>query len=71
MIGAVDPTSDAAGKLQRGDVIQSVNSTPVRTAADVAARGRRGQGGAGARRCCCWSSAARGQARFLPVKLKG
>jgi serine protease Do len=33
----VDPASDAAGKgLRRGDVITSVNRTPVTTAADVA-----------------------------------
>ena len=36
VIGAVDPSSDAAQKLKRGDVISAVNSTPVRTAADVA-----------------------------------
>ncbi len=37
VIGAVDPSSDAAGKgVQRGDVITSVNQAPVATAADVA-----------------------------------
>jgi serine protease Do len=37
VIGAVDPSSDAAGKgVQRGDVITSVNQAPVATAADLA-----------------------------------
>lgn len=35
VISAVDPSSDAGQKLKRGDVISAVNSTPVRTAADV------------------------------------
>ena len=35
-VAGVDPSSDAAGKLRRGDVIVSVNRQPVRTAADVA-----------------------------------
>ena len=36
VVASVDASSDAAGKLKRGDVIQAVNSTPVRTSADVA-----------------------------------
>ena len=37
VIGAVDPSSDAAGKgVQRGDIITSVNQANVATAADVA-----------------------------------
>lgn len=36
VVAAVDSSSDAAGKLKRGDVIQAVNSVPVRTSADVA-----------------------------------
>ena len=35
VVGAVDPSSDAAQKLKRGDVISSINSQPVRSAADV------------------------------------
>ncbi len=36
VIGAVDPSSDAAGKgIQRGDIITSVNQAPVTNAADV------------------------------------
>ena len=36
VVSAVDPSSDAGQKLKRGDVISSINSQPVRTAADVA-----------------------------------
>jgi serine protease Do len=37
VIAQVDPSSDAATKgLKRGDVVTSVNATPVRTGADVA-----------------------------------
>ncbi len=35
VIAAVDPSSDAAAKLKRGDVITAVNGTPVRSAADL------------------------------------
>jgi serine protease Do len=37
VIAAVDPGSDAAGKLKRGDVVSAVNSTPVRTQAELTA----------------------------------
>ena len=36
VIAQVDPSSDAAQKVKRGDVITSINATPVRTGADVA-----------------------------------
>ena len=36
VVVSTDPSSDAGQKLRRGDVISSVNSTPVRTAADIA-----------------------------------
>ncbi|MES2338923.1 MAG: Do family serine endopeptidase [Pseudomonadota bacterium] len=70
VIGAVAPTSDAAGKLQRGDIIQSINSTPVRSAADVTtavAAAKR----AGRPSVLLLVQRGRGPARFLPVKLKG
>ncbi|MBB4155191.1 serine protease Do [Sphingomonas jinjuensis] len=35
VIGSVSDSSDAAGKLRRGDVISAVNGTPVRSAADL------------------------------------
>ena len=37
VVAQVDPASDAGQKLKRSDVIQAVNGTPVRTAADLAA----------------------------------
>lgn len=36
VVVGTDPSADAGQKLRRGDVISSVNSTPVRTPADVA-----------------------------------
>jgi serine protease Do len=36
VIAQVDPTSDAAQKVKRGDVITAINASPVATAADVA-----------------------------------
>ena len=35
VIAAVDPSSDAAAKLKRGDVVTAVNGAPVRSAADL------------------------------------
>lgn len=35
MVAAVDPSSDAASKLKRGDVISAINGQPVRSAADL------------------------------------
>ena len=37
VVTSIDPNSDAASKLQRGDVIMSVNRQPVTSAAEVAA----------------------------------
>ncbi|KQM65566.1 protease [Sphingomonas sp. Leaf17] len=37
VVASVDPSSDAAQKLKRGDVVTSVNRVPVRTAAAMAA----------------------------------
>ncbi len=37
IVAQVDPSSDAAQKLKRSDVISAVNGTPVRTAAELAA----------------------------------
>ncbi len=36
VVAQVDQSSDAAQKLKRGDVVQAVNGTPVRTAAELA-----------------------------------
>ncbi|WP_345907893.1 PDZ domain-containing protein, partial [Sphingomonas sp. UBA4815] len=35
VVAAVDPSSDAASKLKRGDVISAINGQPVRSAADL------------------------------------
>ncbi len=69
VIGAVAPTSDAAGKLQRGDIIQSINSTPVRTAADVTAAVAAAKR-AGRPSVLLLVQRGRGAPQFLPVKLK-
>ncbi len=68
VIGAVDPSSDAAGKgVQRGDVIVSVNQQPVATAADltsaVAAARSAGRGSV-------LVFVQRGPGRAVPVPLK-
>jgi serine protease Do len=68
VIGAVDPSSDAAGKgIQRGDVITSVNQQPVASAADVAAvvTAARTAG-----RGSVLAFVQRGAGRALPVPLK-
>jgi serine protease Do len=70
VIGAVSPTSDAAGKLQRGDVIQSVNGTPVRTAADLA-RAVAAAKAAGRPQVLVLAMRGRNPARFIPIKIKG
>ncbi len=70
VVAAVAPTSDAAGKLQRGDIIQSINSTPVRSPADVAsavAAAKR----AGRPSVLLLVQRGRGAPAFLAVKLKG
>ena len=68
VIGAVAPTSDAAGKLQRGDIIQSINGTPVRTAAEVSAAVAAAKR-AGRPQVLLLVQRQRGPARFLPVKI--
>ena len=68
VIAGVDPASDAGSKLKRGDVISSVNGTPVRTAADLA--GAVGQAKA-AGRPSVLLLVSRGKAvnAFVPVKI--
>jgi serine protease Do len=68
VIGAVDPSSDAAGKgIQRGDVITSVNQQPVASAADLAGvvTAARTAG-----RASVLAFVQRGSGRALPVPLK-
>ena len=69
VVSQIDESSDAAQKLRRGDVISAVNSTQVRTAADVAAAVRAAKA---AGRPQVLLSVTRGRAVgvFVPVKIK-
>jgi len=69
VVSAVDPSSDAAQKLRRGDVISAINGTPVRSAADLA-RGVQAAKAAGRPQVLLMINRARGQNGFVPVKIK-
>jgi serine protease Do len=70
VIGAVDPSSDAAAKgLQRGDVIISVNSKPMATATDISAAAGAAKT-AGRSNVLLLVQRGNGPARYLAVKLK-
>ena len=66
----VDPSSDAAGKgLQRGDVILSVNRTPVTSAADIARLV--GQSKTAGRNSVLLYVQRRNVGSFVPVQIPG
>ena len=69
VVAQADPSSDAGQKLKRGDVIQSINSVPVRTAADLA-RGVASARAAGRTQVLLLVSRGRSNAIFIPVKIK-
>ncbi len=69
VIAVVAPTSDAAGKLKRGDVIISVNGSPVRSAAEMQAAVTTAKT-AGRPQVLLQVKRGRGPAQFLPVKIK-
>jgi len=69
VIAVVAQTSDAFGKLKRGDVIMSVNGTPVRTAADMQTAVTTART-AGRPQVLLQVKRGRGPAQFLPVKIK-
>ncbi|WP_219894632.1 Do family serine endopeptidase [Aquisediminimonas profunda] len=70
VIGAVDPSSDAATKgLQRGDVIISVNYKPANTPADVAAAANAAKL-AGRSNVLLFVQRGQNPARYLAIKLK-
>ena len=69
VIATVGTDSDAYGKLKRGDVILSVNGTPVRTAEDVDRAVQTAQA-AGRPQVLLQVKRGRGNAAFLPVKIK-
>ena len=69
VISVVAQTSDAYGKLKRGDVIISINGTPVRSAAEVQAAVTAAKA-AGRPQVLLQVKRGRGPALFLPVKIK-
>ena len=69
VVSSVDPASDAAQKLQRGDVIQAINSVPVRSAADLA-RGVAAAKAAGRPQVLLLVTRKRNSGIFVPVKIK-
>ena len=69
VVTTVDESSDAGQKLKRGDVIQSINSAPVRTAADLA-RGVAAAKAAGRPQVLLLVNRGRGNAGLIPVKIK-
>ncbi|MES3099408.1 Do family serine endopeptidase [Sphingomonas faeni] len=69
VIAVVAQTSDAFGKLKRGDVIISVNGTPVRTAVDVQNAVNTAKA-AGRPQVLLQVKRGRSPATFLPVKIK-
>ncbi|MBW6527123.1 Do family serine endopeptidase [Sphingomonas sp. RHCKR7] len=69
VVAATDPSSDAAQKLRRGDVISSVNSQPVRSAAEVA-RVVAAAKAAGRPQVLLNVTRGRTSGVFIPVKIK-
>ena len=69
MIATVDSNSDAAGKLKRGDVIQAINGTPVRTTADMARLVAQAKA-AGRPQVLLLVQRGRGVPQFLALKVK-
>ena len=68
VISQVDPSSDAGQKLRRADVIQAVNGTPVRTAAELAAAVAQAKA-AGRSQVLLLAQRGRAPAQFVPVKI--
>ena len=70
VVGAVDPSSDAAGKgIQRGDVVTSVNQQPTTTAADLTAAVNSARA-AGRGSVLALIQRGNNTARYIPLKLK-
>ena len=68
VVASVDAASDAGQKLKRGDVVQSVNGAPVRTATDLASAVAQAKA-AGRPQVLLLVSRGRGPAGFIPVKI--
>ena len=70
VVGAVDPSSDAAGKgIQRGDVVTSVNQQPILPAADLTAAVNSARA-AGRGSVLALIQRGNNTARYIPLKLK-
>jgi serine protease Do len=67
-VASVDPSSDAASKLRRGDVIVSVDRQPVRSAAELATAVN---GARGREQVLLYVQTPRGPGRFVAVSPKG
>jgi len=68
VIAQVDTSSDAAGKLRRGDVISAINGTPVRTPAEMIAAVAQARQ-QGRPQVLVLAQRGRSPARFLPIKI--
>ena len=68
VVAAVDQSSDAGQKLKRGDVVQAVNGTPVRTAAELAAVVAQAKA-AGRPQVLLLAVRGKSPAQFIPVKI--
>ncbi|HEX8387882.1 MAG TPA: Do family serine endopeptidase [Sphingomonas sp.] len=69
-VAGVDPSSDAASKLRRGDVIVSVNRQPVRSAAEVASQVAAARQ-AGREQVLLFVQRGRGAGGFIAVRTRG
>jgi serine protease Do len=67
VVAQVDPASDAGQKLKRGDVVQAVNGTPVRTAAEMSAAIAAAKA-AGRTQVLLLAQRGRGAPAFVPIK---
>jgi serine protease Do len=68
VVAQVDPASDAAQKLRRGDVVQAVNGTPIRSAAELSAAVAQARS-AGRPQVLLLVTRGRAQSGFIPVKI--
>ena len=68
VVAQVDPASDAAQKLKRGDVVSAVNGNPVRTAAELSAAVAQARS-AGRPQVLLLVQRGRGASGFIPVKI--
>ncbi len=68
VVAQVDPASDASQKLKRGDVVQAVNGTPVRTGAELSAAVSQARA-AGRPQVLLLVSRGRTQTGFIAVKI--